>query len=260
MLKQNFKYALRQEMNIKNKIIRKLCITDIWFLINHLSIKKVVITILSVLMIITAGCKKENENITVTDYEGNIYKTVKLGRQLWMAENLRSTRFNDGTEIANITDGLSWGDPSATTPAYCWYNNDSVSFMSTYGALYNYYAVKTSKLCPTGWHVSSDDEWTTMIALFGTPGEAGGKLCETGNLHWQSIINATNESGFTALPGGRRYINYGAFLEMGKAGYWWTSTPWGSFQAYYRGIYPNMGVISGWVENGVGYSVRCVKD
>jgi uncharacterized protein (TIGR02145 family) len=241
-------------------ISRQLYTEDKWLLFNHLLIKKLVIPFLSVLMIITAGCEKENENITVTDYEGNIYKTVKLGRQLWMVENLRSTRFNDGTKIANITDGLTWGDPSATTPAYCWYNNDSVSYKSTYGALYNFHAVKTSKLCPTGWHVSSDDEWTTMVALFGTPGSAAGKLREAGNLFWQFVGDATNESGFTALPGGRRYINYGAFLEMGKAGYWWTSTPWNSSQSYYRGIDTGLGVTSAWVENGVGFSIRCVKN
>ena len=227
---------------------------------NYLLIIRVIIPTLCILIIITTGCTKKDENITVTDYEGNIYKTVKIGKQLWMAENLRSIRLNDGTKLANITDGMIWGNPAASAPAYCWYNNDSISYMSTYGALYNYYAVKTTILCPTGWHVPSDEEWTTMVALFGRPGETGGKLCEAGDLHWQYNMYATNESGFTALPGGRRYINYGAFLEMGKAGYWWTSTPWDSSEAYYRGIYPNMGVISGWVENGVGYSIRCVKD
>lgn len=206
------------------------------------------------------GCTKKDEKITVTDYEGTIYKTIKIGKQLWMGENLRSTRLNDGTKLANITDGMIWGNPVASAPAYCWYNNDSISYMSTYSALYNYYAVKTTKLCPTGWHVPSDGEWTTMVALFGQPGESGGKLCEAGDLHWQFNMYATNESGFTALPGGHRYINYGAFLEMGKAGYWWTSTPWDSYQAYYHGIYPGIGVISAWVENGVGYSIRCIKD
>jgi len=231
-----------------------------WSITNYLLIIRVVIPALCFLITITTGCTKKDENISVTDYEGNIYKTVKIGKQLWMAENLRSTRLNDGTKLANITDGMIWGNPAASAPAYCWYINDSISYMSTYGALYNYYAVKTTKLCPTGWHVSSNEEWTTMVALLGRPGEAGGKLCEAGNLHWQYNMDATNETGFTALPGGRRYINYGSFLEMGKAGYWWTSTQWDWSQAYYRGIYPSMGVISAWVENGVGFSIRCVKD
>jgi uncharacterized protein (TIGR02145 family) len=237
----------------------KSSIAGKWPITNYLLKIRVVIPAVCIL-ITTTGCTKKDENIIVTDYEGNIYKTVKIGEQLWMAENLRSTRLNDGTNLANITDGMIWGNPASSAPAYCWYNNDSISYISTYGALYNYFAVKTNKLCPTGWHVPSNEEWTTMVALFGPPGEAGGKLCEAGDLHWQYIMHATNESGFTALPGGRRYINIGAFLEMGKAGYWWTSTPWDRSQAYYRGIYPNMGVISGWVENGVGYSIRCVKD
>ena len=239
--------------------VRHSGIAGKYLVIYYLLIIRMVMRVLCILTVMT-GCTKKDENIIIKDYEGNIYKTVKIGEQLWMAENLRSTKLNDGTKLENITDGMTWGNPSTSAPAYCWYNNDSASYKSTYGALYNYFAVNTNKLCPIGWHVSSDDEWGAMVTLFEGPSEAGGKLYKAGDLHWQYIMHATNESGFTALPGGRRYVNFGAFLEMGKAGYWWTSTPWNSSQTYYRGIYPNMGVISGWVENGVGYSIRCIKD
>ncbi|HLP73226.1 MAG TPA: fibrobacter succinogenes major paralogous domain-containing protein [Bacteroidales bacterium] len=213
--------------------------------------------ILCIMLITAAGCKKTEENITLTDYEGNTYKTVMLGKQLWMAENLRTTKLNDGTKLTNVTDGPQWG--TQATPAYCWYNNDSASYKDIYGALYNYHAVKTKKLCPAGWHVSSDEEWASMVALFGTPGMAGDKLCEAGNLHWR-FATGTDESGFSALPGGRRYVNYGLFLEMGTSAYWWTSTTQDGYHSLFRAIYTGMGVVSGFEENGVGYSIRCVRN
>jgi uncharacterized protein (TIGR02145 family) len=136
----------------------------------------------------------------VTDIEGNDYTTVTIGTQTWMGENLKTTKLTDGESIPKITENAAW--PNLATPAYCWYNNDETAHKKIYGALYNWYTVNTGKLCPTGWHIPSDDEWKTMIAFLGGA-EAGNKLQEVGTTHWTTQNEgATNKSGFTALPGG----------------------------------------------------------
>ncbi len=143
-----------------------------------------------------------------------------------MGENLKTTTFNDGSAIPNITNGNEWANTE--TPAYCWYNNDASAFRTSYGALYNWYAANTGKLCPVGWHVPSADEYTTLVNYLGGTTVAGGKLKEAGLAHWISPnIGATNGSGFTALPGGGRYNIYsegGAFSDLGYYGYLWTSS------------------------------------
>ena len=124
---------------------------------------------------------------TIEDIDGNIYKTTKIGSQIWMTENLKTTRYNDGTPIPLVTDGTTWG--GLTTPAYCYINNDEATYASPYGALYNYYVVAdTSSLnvCPVGWHVPSDGEWTTLTNYLGGLDVAGSKLKETGTLYWNS--------------------------------------------------------------------------
>ena len=122
--------------------------------------------------------------VVVQDIDGNNYLTVTIGTQIWMAENLRTTKYNDGTAIPLVTDNTTWAN--LTTPAYCWYNNDAKTNGSTYGALYNWYSVNTKKLCPTGWHVPNDTEWTTLTTYLGGTAVAGGKLKETGTAHWYS--------------------------------------------------------------------------
>ena len=194
---------------------------------------------------------------SVADIEGNIYRTVFIGTQEWMAENLCATRLNDGTPLSFVPDASTWNSSSFTYPGYCWYNNDSVS----YGALYNWYSVNTGKLCPAGWHVPSDEEWNAMIDYLGGKDVAGGKLKEKGLSHWFAPnAGATNESGFTALPGGYRYA-LGSFNGIGRFGYWWTSTSLFETEAYYRSLsnnYPNIDRSSSSKKSGM--SVRCVKD
>ena len=159
----------------------------------------------------------------VKDIDGNIYKTVKIGSQDWMAENLKVTKFNDGTSIPFSTK-VNWKEWSNPAPAYCWYDDNETANKSIYGALYNWYAVNTSKLCPIGWHVPSDDEWNTLTTFLGGWEVAGGKLKETGSNHWKSPnASATNETGFTALPGGMR-SNTIMYNLIGESGLWWSST------------------------------------
>jgi uncharacterized protein (TIGR02145 family) len=179
-----------------------------------------------------------NPNLTygsISDIDGNSYKTIQIGTQVWMAENLKTTKYNDGIGIPT-----SGNVSSSSTPRYCWYNDD-ISNKKTYGALYNWTAVNTGKLCPTGWHVPSEEEWYEL-ALYIDPnvvnnypgGEGhtsfivGGKLKETGTDHWNSPnLGATNDYGFTALPGGQCVCNneepiFG-FTGIRGTGYWWTS-------------------------------------
>jgi uncharacterized protein (TIGR02145 family) len=192
------------------------------------------------------------------DLDGNTYKTIKIGNQIWMAENLKTTKFNDGAAIPLVIDNAAW--LGLNTPAYCWYDNDSI-YKNLYGALYNGYSVNTGKLCPTGWHVSSDTEWSALITYLGGDNIAGGKLKEKGTSHWSSTNpGATNESGFTALPGGSRYSN-GFYFTVKNLGYWWTSIEGKTLNGWYRSIYNRNSVVSrNYYDLTNGFSVRCVKD
>ncbi|MBK7713375.1 MAG: fibrobacter succinogenes major paralogous domain-containing protein [Bacteroidales bacterium] len=162
----------------------------------------------------------------ILDYDGNAYSVVTIGTQTWMGENLKTTKFNDGTSIPNITGGTEWANMD--TPAFCWYNNSEPSYKSLYGGIYNWHAVNTGKLCPTGWHVPLAEDYTILIGYLGGESLAGGKLKEAGTAHWATPnLGATNGSGFTALPGGGRYNIYsagGSFTDLGNFGYWWSAT------------------------------------
>jgi uncharacterized protein (TIGR02145 family) len=203
---------------------------------------------------------------TLKDNDGNVYKFVTIGAQVWMMENLKTTKYNDGIAIPLVKDDKTW--EALTTPAYCWYKNDAASNKNAYGALYNWYAVSTNKLCPRGWHVPTDAEWTILTIYLGGEGAAGGKLKEKGTNRWESPNSgATNESGFTALPGGSR--NYaGAFDYSGSNGLffrsngcWWSSTELYTFNAYYRRMYNSLSVVYRSLSvKQSGYSVRCLKD
>jgi uncharacterized protein (TIGR02145 family) len=202
---------------------------------------------------------------TVTDFEGNIYKTITIGSQIWMAENLKTTKYNDGTAIPNVTDDGAWA--ALTTGAYSDYNNTPAN-STTYGRLYNWYAVDNNaatkvasnggkNVCPTSWHVPTDTEWTTLITYLGGENVAGGKLKETGTTHWASPnTGATNETGFTALPGG-----YRGYMQVGSNGYWWIPTEYSSTSAWFRVVvYTNANVYRiEWFKQ-CGFSVRCVRD
>jgi len=172
---------------------------------------------------------------SITDISGNNYKTVTIGTQVWMAENLKTTKYSDGTDIPMIEDAGIWED--LTTPAYCWYNNDEAAYKDTYGALYNWHAVKTGKLCPTGWHVPNYDEWSVLMNYLGGKHIAGSKLKESGLVHWKAPNeDASNESGFTALPGGFR--GYDAdFIFMGENASFWSTAWYNTFDAKSSGMH-----------------------
>jgi uncharacterized protein (TIGR02145 family) len=199
----------------------------------------------------------------LTDIDNNQYNTITIGSQVWMVENLKTTKYKDGTSIPYVTG--SWYN--VQTPSYCWYNNDVVN-KNIYGALYNFYAVNTGNLAPTGWHVSTDSEWSVLINYLGGPSEANAKLREVGISHWTSPnTGATNESGFTALPGGMKAMDGlgGNFYNsIGSWAYWWCSTIDGSTNAKYRSL-AYAGAFNGEGDGSSyqfknGFSVRCVKD
>ncbi len=198
---------------------------------------------------------------SVPDIDGNVYKTVKIGDQWWMAENLKTTHYRNGDPIANITDDSEW--MGLQTGAYCNYNNDT-SFVEVYGygRLYNYFAVDTSSgLAPEGWHVPSDQDWQILVDYLGGDAVAGGKLKESGIGHWFSPnTGATNEVGFRALPGGYRGY-HGDCNYLGSLANFWSSSEGGSDRAWYRGLScysSNINRYNGYKQGG--FSVRCVRD
>jgi uncharacterized protein (TIGR02145 family) len=199
----------------------------------------------------------------ITDAENNTYKTVTIGTQTWMAENLKVTKYNDGTAIPNITGNTQWSQLS--TGAWSYYNND-VTNNAKYGKLYNWYAVsKTSNgnknVCPTGWHVPTDAEWTVLTHYLGGVSVAGGKMKEAGTTSWNSPnTGATNTSLFSALPGGYRGYN-GYYDFIGLSGYWWSSSEASTYDAWVRGLDGNDGN-AGRSDSykGDGFSVRCLRD
>jgi uncharacterized protein (TIGR02145 family) len=197
--------------------------------------------------------------IKIMDIDGNIYNTVTIGSQVWMAENLEATRYNDGTDIPLVTDNTEWSN--LTSAGYCWYDNDKATYGSTYGALYNWYTLENPDLCPAGWHVPTDQEWMKMTTYLGGEKISGGKLKETGTTHWSSPnTGATNETGFTALPGGNR-DNLGDFSYVGFSGYWWTASQVGGTFAWPRFMNYDNGSVDKFPNNKKkGFSVRCVKD
>ena len=198
-------------------------------------------------------------NETITDIDGNVYKTVKIGTQVWMAENLKVTHYRNGDPILNITDNTQWD--SLTTGAYCNYNNDPNNAI-TYGRLYNWYAVTDSRnLAPIGWRVPTDAEWQTLINYLGGDDVAGGKIKEAGTTHWSSPnTGATNESGFTALPGGAR-ADSGSFDLLGSNATFWSSTETNSNYAWYRRLtYNGASVDRDIGDKRHGVSVRLVRD
>ena len=197
---------------------------------------------------------------TVSDYDGNLYDTVHIGTQVWLKQNLKTTHYKNGGAIAYPgNDNTLWGN--STSGAYAWYNNDETTYKNIYGALYNWYAVNTGNLCPTGWHVPSDAEFLILTSYLGGDGIAGGNLKETGLAHWSNPNNyATNSSGFTALPGGRRSAS-GTYGFINDAGFWWNSTEDYSVFSWGSVIYNNDGsAYKVSLAKPSGFSVRCLKD
>jgi len=197
---------------------------------------------------------------TMTDQDGNVYKTIVIGTQTWMAENLRTTMYRNGDPIPNVTDNAAWS--ALTTGAQCTYNNtENAETIATYGRLYNWYAVSDIRnIAPTGWHVPTDADWTTLKTYLG--GGAGGKMKEPGITHWTSPnTGATNESGFTALPGGLRGNSGFGFYEGGDYTIWWSRTDYPPTENAWRySIGSNNSLYDDYANKRYGFSVRCVKD
>jgi uncharacterized protein (TIGR02145 family) len=195
----------------------------------------------------------------VKDIEGNTYKTIKIGSQTWMAENLRTTKYRNNTPITNITDNTQW--QNNTTGTWSYYNNDA-TYNSPYGKLYNWYAVVNSNgICPAGWHVPTDAEWTTLTTFLGGQSVRGGKMKSVGTQYWISPnTGATNTSGWSGLPGGNRRGN-GLFNGIGDYGDWWSSTEVSTDGAWSRSLlYLNGFVFRNYYNKTFGFSVRCLRD
>jgi|WetSurMetagenome_2_1015567.scaffolds.fasta_scaffold00649_3 uncharacterized protein (TIGR02145 family) len=207
-------------------------------------------------------------NTKVADIDLNTYNTVTIGTQVWMAENLKTTKLNNNTTVTNVTDNTAW--TLLSTAGLSWYDNDAVTYKPTYGALYNWFAVHTGNLCPTGWHVPTDLEFNTMELSIGVPladinlwdwrgTTQGAQLKNTTG--WATGENGTNTTGFSALPGGYRYFVDGVFTAEGITSYWWTSTELDAARAWYRQLDgTHTSIFKGAVEKQAGKYVRCIKD
>jgi len=221
----------------------------------------------------------------VTDIDGNFYPSVIIGNQEWMAENLKTTKYSNGTPIdypgSNDSD---W--QNNTTGAYAWHDND-ISWKDSYGALYNWHTVNNNNgLCPNGWHVPSDDEWTELVYYLGTQGypneqdnpngagnalkscrqessPLGGECAAAEHPRWDSHSThfGTDEFGFSALPGGVRYSS-GSYLNVGGIGTWWSATEFSSADAWFRilGGNGNLNRSNSFGHKVTGFSVRCLRD
>ncbi len=201
----------------------------------------------------------------VTDIDGNQYLTVTIGQQTWMRENLRTTRYRDGDLIPEVLLSSDWA--GLKTGAWTWYDHDPEKDVP-YGKLYNWYAVNdASGLCPTGWHIPTDSEWTTLTDLLGGESVAGGAFKTTGTIeagtgYWRDPnTGANNGSGFTGLPGGGRTAFTGSFLSFGASGNWWSSTEFSGSNAWRRYLESTTDDVNrGDDDKRLGLSVRCIKD
>jgi uncharacterized protein (TIGR02145 family) len=201
----------------------------------------------------------DKEYGSVTDIDGNVYKTITIGSQTWLAENLKTTHFQNGELIPNETDLSKWGSFQISTSAYCWYKNDK-SNKDIYGAMYNWHAVSDIRnIAPVGWHVASVEDWQTLIEYLGGY-DYGNLLIENTTAHWFINKNyfTTNQTGFTALPVGKIASLPFGFMDNGSCAYFWTKTgtPDGSSCIYVSSKI----AIDAMAYNCRGFSVRCVKD
>ena len=195
----------------------------------------------------------------VTDADGNSYTTVAIGSQVWMKENLKTTRYNDHTPIADVADSIAWTQLS--TGAYCDYQNDTANG-STYGRLYNWYSVNDPRgICPPGWHVPTDSEWSVLTRDLGGDNIAGGAMKDVADNLWTLLdTGATNSSGFTALPSGDRHY-MGPFVTLGYYAFWWSSSEYDAADAWQRNVnYNNVAVGRSSVRKTYGLSVRCIRN
>ena len=216
--------------------------------------------------ILITGCKKNDTKPlptpgTASDIDGNVYHTATIGTQVWMVENLRTTKYRDGTPIPNVTDTATW--IHLTSGAYCSYNNASNNF-DIYGGLYNWYAATSiHNICPKGWHVPSDSEWKVLITFLGGDSIAGGKLKEKGTVNWEDPnTGATNESGFSARPGGCRDADGFDNYDGGNVlAFFWSSSAYDTNNAWERSVrFCAVDVLRFNFNKNNGFAIRCVKD
>ena len=221
--------------------------------------------------VFACGALLAQSNATVTDRDGNVYQTIKTGDQVWMTENLKTTTFNDGTPIPHITENTEW--VSLSTPGYCVQQNDPGK-KDTYGVLYNWYAVKTGKLCPKGWHVATEKDWQKLeIALGMSADDAGSDTwrgIQGGQLagHTEMWVNGAlksaadfGDSGFHGLPAGNRLADNGLFGNLGTNAYWWSASEHDANSAWGRMLhYGTTTIIKSAFDKQYGFSVRCVQD
>lgn len=223
-------------------------------------------------LIFAIGCNKDTTipdktPVSLTDVEGNTYKTIKIGTQTWMAENLKTTKFTDNTAIPIVTGNSEW--IGRTEPGCSWYANDTAN-KQLYGVIYNWYALKTGKLCPAGWHVPADSEYDTLEMYLGMPPAQiilwGGRGTDQGAkmksaTGWAMGENGTNTSGFTALPGGYRYAADGSYNSIGVLSYWWSFTEEDLNTAWYRRLDGNTtDIYRATTVKSAGKYVRCIMD
>lgn len=201
------------------------------------------------------------KNSRETNQEGASTE-LTIGNQVWTSENLNVNKFRNGDVIPHAKTKEEWKKAAENKqPAWCNYDNDPANG-EKYGKLYNWYAVNDTRgLAPSGWHIPSDEEWTELTDYLGGESVAGGKLKETGTTHWLSPnTGATNETGFTALPGGYRFNN-GPFDDIGSDGNWWSATEDDASNAWIRYLYDDYSAVDRSSSNkGLGFSVRCVRD
>ena len=209
-----------------------------------------------------------NPNLTygsMTDQEGNVYKTIVIGTQEWMAENLNTSIYRNGDAIPTNLDNATW--QNTTSGAWAYYNNDA-SYACPYGKLYNWYTcVDARQLCPTGWHVPTDAEWTVLTNYLGGEDVAGGKMKTTGTIEaatglWYSPnAGATNSSGFSGAPGGGHFNDFGGYSDFGLIGFWWSSSELDSSLVWSRLLSYNFGsAYRDFINKQFGFSVRCLRD
>jgi len=219
------------------------------------------------------GCYPVDQPVfdgTVKDIDGNVYHTVKIGSQTWMMENLQTTHYSDSTAIPMIGDSAAW--TNLITPAYCWYNNDSVTNKNVYGALYNWYSVNTGKLAPKGWHVATNADWSVLentVSIYLYTSVSLPKILAS-RMNWTTSITMgaignnpgiNNSSGFSALPGGSRENNKFSFNTRGTTGNFWSSTVISDTTALsFVMSYNQNSVDRHFKHKWNGLSVRCVKD
>ncbi len=199
----------------------------------------------------------KEDTSTVIDIDGNVYYTTTIGNQVWLRQNLKTTRYNDGMPIPNVLDSIEWS--GLNSGALCWYKNDSLTYCNPYGALYNWYAVNTGKLAPKGWHVATDSDWSILLDRIDP--YAAGNLRDTSSIYWLfSYPGVDNLTGFSAVAAGNR-TSTGRFINIKMSGWWWTSSEYNPTSSRYIGIYGSTSTIErNYYEKSMGFSVRCVKD